>query len=127
MDENIHQVNTTKNNNRLKSPVWNYFKRVLINGVYRAQCLEKGCSKTFSLINWSTSSLFKHLRDVHKIENLKKNTNGRVIVGRVVPKLSKTTKKKLDHLAIEAVIKDGRSFNAFNKSGFRDVATTGCG
>ncbi|CAF1229855.1 unnamed protein product [Adineta steineri] len=101
------------------SSVWNYFKRVSINGVNRAECLQKECGKTFSLVNWSTSALFKHLRDIHKIENLKKNTNGRVIIGRIQHKLSKAQKKKLDSLAIEAIIKDGRSFNDFNKTGLK--------
>ncbi|CAF1479092.1 unnamed protein product [Adineta steineri] len=108
-----------KDNKRQRSSVWNYFKRVSINGVNRAECLQKECGKTFSLVNWSTSALFKHLRDIHKIENLKKNTNGRVIIGRIQHKLSKAQKKKLDSLAIEAIIKDGRSFNDFNKTGLK--------
>ncbi|CAF1449689.1 unnamed protein product [Adineta steineri] len=108
-----------KDNKRQRSSVWNYFKRVSINGVNRAECLEKECGKTFSLINWSTSALFKHLRDIHKIDNLKKVANGRVIIGRIQHKLSKAKKKKLDNLAIEAIIKDGRSFNDFNKTGLK--------
>ena len=103
----------------MKSPVWNYFERVLIDGVYRARCLKNGCDKTMALINWSTSPLFKHLRDIHQIQNLKKKSNGRVIVGRITRKLSKIKKKKLDDLAAEAIIKDGRSFNDFNKTGLK--------
>ncbi|CAM4982729.1 unnamed protein product [Rotaria socialis] len=88
MDADIHQGNTNKKGNPMRSPVWQYFKRISINGVYRAQCLENGCDKTLALINWTTSPLFKHLRDVHKIHNLKKNSNGRVFVGRVKHKLA---------------------------------------
>jgi hypothetical protein len=119
MDEDIQQSNTNKQGNTSNSPVWHYFKRVTINGVDRAQCLVDGCSKTLSMPNWSTSSLYKHLRHIHKINNLKKKSNGRVIVGRVVHKLTRTKKKKLDHLALEAIIKDGRSFNDFHKSGLK--------
>ncbi|CAF3428184.1 unnamed protein product [Rotaria socialis] len=119
MDADIHQGNTNKKGNPMRSPVWQYFKRISINGVYRTQCLENGCDKTLALINWTTSPLFKHLRDVHKIHNLKKNSNGRVFVGRVKHKLAKTKKKKLDNLAVEAIIKDGRSFNDFNKTGLK--------
>jgi hypothetical protein len=119
MDEDIQESNTTKQAYKPRSPVWRYFKRVTINEINRAQCLVDGCSKILSMPNWSTSALYKHLRYVHKIDNLKKRSNGRVIVGRVVHKLTRTKKKKLDHLALEAIIKDGRSFNDFNKSGLK--------
>ena len=119
MDEDIQQVNTTGKLKPLKSPVWSYFKRVLIDGIYRAQCLENGCTKTLAIPNWSTSPLYKHLREIHKIEDLKKKPNGRGIVGGVIHKLTLTKKKKFDHLALEAIIKDGRSFNDFNKSGLK--------
>ena len=105
--------------NGFKSAVWNHFKRVIINGVYRAQCLERGCKKTLSIPNLSTSSLHKHLRDVHKIEDLKKASNGHIKSAQSIQKLPKNKKKKLDHLALEPIIKDGRSFNDFNKSGLK--------
>ncbi len=128
MNENLSSSSTIKSNTTSKSPVWQYFKRVQINGVYRAQCLIDQCPATLSIPNWSTSSLFKHLRNIHKITTLKKNFNGRVVGGRVMPKLTKAKKKKLDHLALAAIVKDGRSFNDFHKGGikeFLDVAIPG--
>jgi hypothetical protein len=128
MAENLSSTSTIKSNTTSKSAVWQYFKRVQIDGVYRAQCLIDQCPATLSIPNGSTSSLFKHLRNIHKIITLKKNSNGRIVRGRVVPKLTKAKKKKLDHLALAAIVKDGRSFNDFHKSGikqFLDVAIPG--
>jgi hypothetical protein len=128
MNENLSNTSTIKDSITSKSPVWQYFKRVQINGVYRAQCLIAQCPTTLSIPNGSTSSLFKHLKNIHKITTLKKKFNGRVIEGRVVPKLTKEKKKTLDHLALAAIVKDGRSFNDFHKSGikrFLDAAIPG--
>jgi len=128
MTENLSNTSTIKDNITSKSPVWQYFKRVQINGVYRAQCLIAQCPTTLSIPNWSTSPLYKHLKNVHKITTLKKKFNGRIIEGRVIPKLTKERKKTLDHLALAAIVKDGRSFNDFHKSGikqFLDAAVPG--
>jgi hypothetical protein len=51
MNEDIQESNTIKQGYASKSPVWHYFKRVIINGVNRAQCLVDGCSKTLSMPN----------------------------------------------------------------------------
>ena len=128
MSENLFNIITIENNTTSKSAVRQYFKRVQVNGVYRAQCLIGQCPSTLSIPTGSTSPLFKHLKTVHQMTVLKKKFNGRVIEGRVIPKLTKEKKKKLDHLALAAIVKDGRSFNDFHKSGikqFLDAAIPG--
>ena len=69
--------------------------------------------------NCSTSSLIKHLRGIHKIDNLKKSSNGCVGTGRVIQKLTTARKKHLDRFALEAIVHDARSFNDFHKSGLK--------
>ncbi|CAF3926712.1 unnamed protein product, partial [Rotaria magnacalcarata] len=101
------------------SQVWKYFKQVEIDGVLRAKCVYGSCTQTLSIPNWSTSSLIKHLRTVHKVDDLKKSSNGRVATGRVIQKLPKARKKRLDRLALEAIVHDGRSFNDFHRSGLK--------
>ncbi|CAF2662301.1 unnamed protein product [Rotaria sp. Silwood2] len=119
MSEDIEAINVTKKSSARKSDVWNYFKRIETNGVFLAQCLKKECSKILSTPNWTTSSLIKHLNYVHKIRDLKKLPSYRFRASGGVQKLSKEKKSHIDRLALEAIIKDGRSFNDFNKSGLK--------
>ena len=115
--QDSQELSTTNKNNVSRSPIWNYFKRVYINGVCRAQCLHIGCTKAFSIPNRTTSPLHKHLRNVHRIYNLKKQSNGRVATGRVRAKLLTRNKRELDNLAI---VKD-KSFNDFYKAGLKHL------
>ncbi|CAM2718545.1 unnamed protein product [Rotaria socialis] len=119
MNQNTQPIKRTKKNYLLRSQVWKYFKQVEIDGVLRAKCVYGSCTQTLSIPNWSTSSLIKHLRTVHKVDDLKKSSNGRVATGRVIQKLPKARKKRLDRLALEAIVHDGRSFNDFHRSGLK--------
>ncbi|CAF4597280.1 unnamed protein product, partial [Rotaria sp. Silwood2] len=106
MSEDIEAINVTKKSSARNSDVWNYFKRIEINGVFLAKCLKKECSKILSTPNWITSSLIKHLNYVHKIRDLKKLPSHRFSASEGVQKLSKEKKSHINCLALEAIIKD---------------------
>ncbi len=45
------------------SPIWEYFNKVKVDGVYKGQC--KACQKILSLSGGSTSALRGHLKSNH--------------------------------------------------------------
>ena len=96
MNTNTQPIKGAKRNYLLRSQVWKYFKHVEIDGVIGAKCLYGRCTQMLSAPNCSTSSLIKYQRSIHKIDNWKKTSNGRVGTGRVIQKLTKARKKHLD-------------------------------
>ena len=58
---------TTQSVSKLKqSAVWVYFERIDNDKELKAKCLINGCEKVLATPLHSTSTLIRHLRDVHK-------------------------------------------------------------
>ena len=100
-----------------KSKVWDYFKQVIVNGILKAECLHDNCKIQLSMPNMSTTSLRRHLHNVHRLDEFKiykkdlhKNRK---------KKLPPQVKKQLDELLIEAVVRDARPFTDFDKPGLK--------
>ncbi|CAF2890154.1 unnamed protein product [Rotaria sp. Silwood2] len=100
-----------------QSRVWAYFERMYGDQGLQAKCLVSDCAKVLSTPLHSTSTLIRHLRDVHKVDELKPKEKlvNRSTDQRIPVKL----KKKLDGAVVAAIIEDGRSFGDFSKSGFQ--------
>lgn len=100
---------------KLKSDVWQYFERVADSHPLKAKC--KTCSEQLSTPNYGTSSLKRHLLQRH---NLQQFASNKVSGRHTTPiRLSKVEKKRLDDLAVKAIIKDSRAFGDFHKSGLK--------
>jgi hypothetical protein len=100
-----------------QSLVWNYFERINTDEHLKAKCLVDGCGKILATPLHSTSTLMRHLRDVHKLTEFK--SKEKLVNRSNTKKISSQLKKKLDHAAIVAIVEDGRSFNDFSKKGFK--------
>ena len=100
---------------QLKEPsnIWQYAIR---NDNKSATCLL--CPKKISTANWSTSSVRRHLVQVHNKTELilsdeerkKKSSN-----------IRQELKEKLHNLCVEAIIRDGLPFKAFDKPGLSNL------
>ncbi|CAF1371007.1 unnamed protein product, partial [Didymodactylos carnosus] len=90
------------------SKVWEYFNRVENEASLQAECII--CKQRLKTPNYSTS-LFKHLLK-HGIEYEK----GGMLCTRTSA-MSKEQKRKLDDLAIKAIVQGGRSFGDLRKLG----------
>ncbi|CAF1445343.1 unnamed protein product [Rotaria sordida] len=100
-----------------QSRVWAYFKRIYGDQGLKAKCLVGDCAKVLSTPLHSTSTLIRHLRDVHEVDEFKPKEK---LVHRSTHKrIPVKLKKKLDRAVVTAIIEDGRSFGDFLKSGFR--------
>ncbi|CAF3250677.1 unnamed protein product [Rotaria sp. Silwood2] len=100
-----------------QSRVWAYFERIYGDEGLRAKCLVGDCSKILSTPLHSTSTLIRHLRDVHELDEFKPKEK---LVYRSKHKhIPVKLKKQLDRAVVTAIIEDGRSFGDFSKSGFR--------
>ena len=100
-----------------QSPVWTYFQRIDSTEHLQAKCLIGGCKTLLSTPLFSTSTLIRHLRFVHKMTDFKAKEK---LVNRPhTKKISLNLKKKLDNAAVAAIIEDGRGFGDFSKSGFQ--------
>ena len=100
-----------------RSPAWMFFQRITVDDRLKAKCLIDGCTTTLSTPFHSTSTLIRHLRDVHKMEDFQSKE--------VLPnpsnkkKISSHMKKRLDDAVLVAIIEDGRSFSDFSKKGLK--------
>lgn len=65
----------------------------------------------------STSSIRRHLRAKHKIEEFEEKHVDPSVQNNAFNQLSMEKKRKLQSLAVNAIIEDGRSFNDLNKPG----------
>ncbi|CAF5182235.1 unnamed protein product, partial [Rotaria magnacalcarata] len=99
----------------LKSNVWEYFERCINVTPLKAKCLL--CAEELLTPNYGTSSLKRHLAQRHNLKQFGSILSSRSSTTTVI--LSKTEKKKLDSLAIDAIIKDSRAFGDFQKAGFK--------
>ncbi|CAF1296806.1 unnamed protein product [Didymodactylos carnosus] len=120
-DKNVHTTNTLvlpNDNNlgssRISSKVWNYFTRSDNVKVLQAEC--NLCHVRIKTKNWNTSTLLRHLTGVHKIDHL---SDTAAIDRKCRNKLPLLKQRRLNAVAIEAIIQDGRTFNDFNKPGIQ--------
>ena len=99
----------------LKSDVWQYFERITFVPPLKARC--KICLEKLATPNYATTSLKRHLVQQHNLQKFTSNATSRRHSTYI--HLSKAEKQKLDALAIDAIIKDSRSFGDFHKSGLK--------
>lgn len=120
--KNTNASTTESNGNASpkQSRVWKYFKRIEEGngGSSKAKCQIAGCGQILSTPAHSTTTLSRHLRDVHKMKEFDRTAETPLI--RMKRKLPVALKKKLDHAVLVAVIQDGRSFNDFAKAGIAE-------
>ncbi|CAF1308555.1 unnamed protein product [Rotaria sordida] len=91
------------------SSIWKYAKRSK-NKKY-AICLL--CDKHISTANWSTSSVRRHLIEIHNIQEVALPDDNK----NKTSTISKRLKAKFHKLSVEAIIKDNLPFKAFEKAG----------
>ena len=92
------------------SPVWQY----AVRSEDKSYATCRLCDKRISTSNWSTSSLRRHLIQMHNKSELmlsKKHKRN------VTPDAPQRVREKFHKLSVEAIIKDSLPFNAFNKPG----------
>lgn len=65
----------------------------------------------------TTSSIRRHLRSVHKMDEFEEKHVDPSVTNNSFNQLSIDQKRKLQSLAVNAIIQDGRSFNDLNKPG----------
>ncbi|CAF1437369.1 unnamed protein product [Adineta ricciae] len=100
-----------------KSHVWEYFERCQDSEVLKAKCFL--CGDELRTPNYATSSLIRHLEQRH---NLQQAAQTQVLPVRTKSnKLSRAERKRLDSLAIVAIIQDGRSYGDLHKSGMKKL------
>ncbi|CAF2193906.1 unnamed protein product [Rotaria magnacalcarata] len=102
-----------------QSDVWKYFQRIDSEEKLYAKCLVQKCPKLLSTPQHSTTTLFRHLRDVHKIDEFRKKKKEKIVHNRIQKRIPEKLKRTLDRAIVKAIVEDGRSFGDFSKSGFR--------
>ncbi|CAF4565531.1 unnamed protein product, partial [Rotaria sp. Silwood2] len=100
-----------------QSRVWAYFERNYGDRSLQAKCLVDDCAKVLSTPLHSTSTLIRHLRVIHELDEFKPKENlaHRSKQKRIPVKL----KKKLNRAVVRTIIEHGRSFGNFSKSGLQ--------
>lgn len=101
----VNVVHDPKSSN--ESSVW---KHATKNEDGTASC--RICGLVVKRTNGSTTGLRKHLLQVHKIQERTSKKNGNKSA-----KFSPSLRKELHTLVIEAIVKDGRSFDDFRRPG----------
>ncbi|CAF1426303.1 unnamed protein product, partial [Rotaria sp. Silwood1] len=91
------------------SSVWKYAKRS--RDKKYAICLL--CDKHISTVNWSTTSIRRHLIEVHDTQELILSDDNK----KKTSTISQRLKEKFHKLSVKAIIKDNLPFNAFNNTG----------
>ena len=102
-------------NTTIKSNVWEHFERSADISSLKAKCLL--CKAELLTPNYATTSLRRHLIQRHGLQQFGSIQTSCPPVS--YRKLSKQEKRKLDSLAVDAIIHDSRVFGDFQKSGFR--------
>ncbi|CAF3838391.1 unnamed protein product [Rotaria sordida] len=100
-----------------KSDVWQYFERCTSTGPLKARCLL--CQHELSTPNYGTSTLKRHLVQVHGIKQF--DSADAPSFSTTSIKLSKSEKKALDLLAVNAIIQDGRGYGDLQKTGIKKL------
>lgn len=110
---------TTFSNKR--SDVWQYFTRSSDDPPLKAKC--QVCGDELLTPNFATSSLKKHLAQRHALEQF---GSTKITRSTTVPvaKIAKAEKAKIDALALEAIIQDGRTFGDLQKPGMAKLIKT---
>ncbi|CAF1587866.1 unnamed protein product [Rotaria magnacalcarata] len=102
-----------------KSNVWVYFERSLSVGPLKAKCTL--CQEDLLTPNYATSSLKWHLLQRHDLKQFASKEVSSPSSSSISVNLSKAEKQKLDSLAVDAIIKDSRTFGDFQKSGLKKI------
>ncbi|CAF4467350.1 unnamed protein product [Rotaria sp. Silwood2] len=100
-----------------KSDVWQYFERCTSTGPLKARCLL--CQHELSTPNYGTSTLKRHLVQVHGIKQF--DSADAPSFSTTPIKISKSEKKALDLLAVNAIIQDGRGYGDLQKTGIKKL------
>lgn len=109
-------VDDTENTTQ-KSHVWQYFKRCSNVLPLKAKCLL--CQEELLTPNYATSSMRRHLAQRHLMKDFESAPSSRSSTTTV--SLTREEKRKLDSLAIDAIVKDSRVFYDFHKPGFQKL------
>lgn len=104
-------------NTTQKSHVWQYFKRCSNVLPLKAKCLL--CQEELLTPNYATSSMRRHLAQRHLMKDFESAPSSRSSTTTV--SLTREEKRKLDSLAIDAIVKDSRVFYDFHKPGFQKL------
>lgn len=108
---------SNSSNTRTRSNVWKYFERVSDIPPLKATCLL--CGAQLLTPNYATTSLKRHLYQRHCLEEFGSTGSTRETVA--VANISKSVKAKLDALALDAIIQDGRTFGDLQKPGIHKL------
>ena len=101
---------TTHTQSKEPASVWQYAMRAADN----THAICRLCNKKITTANWSTTSMRRHLVQVHGRDDLVLVPESR---RKNNPKIAAGLKDKLHKLSIEAIIKDSLPFDSFTKSG----------
>ncbi|CAF1212449.1 unnamed protein product [Rotaria sordida] len=101
----------------LKSNVWEYFERCTNVHPLKAKC--SICNEDLLTPNYGTSSLKRHLIQRHSLKQFTAKETSNRFTSSII--LSRTEKRRLDSIAINAIIKDSRAFGDFQKSGLKKL------
>ena len=100
-----------------RSGVWQYFERSSDVPPLKAKCLV--CGDELSTPNFATSSLKRHLSQRHVLRQFGPTKVSRSTTASA--NMSRTDKAKIDMLALEAIIQDGRTFGDLQKLGIEKL------
>ena len=110
-EDEDNATNTTDDEKRLKSNVWNHAKKISLD---QAQC--SICKMYIKTVRSGTTTLRKHLIHKHKLTHLISSAPPKP---RKTASITRERKIRLDHLANLAIFEDGRSFGDLRKNGIR--------
>lgn len=108
---------TQRNKPSTRSIVWVYFQRTTVEDRLKAKCLVDGYTTILSTPSHSTSTLIRHLRDVHRMKDFQLQEDLPHHASK--KRISTHLKKRLDDAVLVAIVEDGRSFNDFSKKGLK--------
>ena len=111
-EQESSSVDNGEGGTRLRSSVWSHATKI---SPAKSQCNK--CKKFIKTPNGGTSTLKKHLIDIHGLIHLKSLQSSRT--KKEKNELSRERKIRLDYLANLAIYEDGRTFTDLRKSGIR--------
>ena len=114
--ENVPSITTNETTMVQSSQVWQYANRC--PGTSYATCCLCPDNKRISTNNGSTSTLRKHLISKHQLHDLELPPAKRKAT---VSSMTDEKKKHLHGLFIKCIVRDGRTFNDFQKPGMKKL------
>jgi hypothetical protein len=114
--ENVSSITTEETTMAQSSQVWQYANRC--PGTNYSTCCLCPDKKRISTNNGSTSTLRKHLISKHQLHDLALPPAKRK---RTVSSITNDKKQHLHGLFIKCIVRDGRTFNDFQKPGMKKV------